>query len=49
MLDHLSIQCADVAASAAVYDAVLSPPWVAGRGERDRQGMIAPPMGMEMR
>jgi catechol 2,3-dioxygenase-like lactoylglutathione lyase family enzyme len=25
MLDHLSIQCADVAASAAFYDAVLSP------------------------
>ena len=25
MLDHLSIQCVDVAASAAFYDAVLSP------------------------
>ncbi len=25
MLDHLSIQCADVAASAAFYDAVLGP------------------------
>jgi catechol 2,3-dioxygenase-like lactoylglutathione lyase family enzyme len=25
MLDHLSIQCADVAASAAFYDAVLEP------------------------
>ena len=25
MLDHLSIQCADVAASAAFYDTVLSP------------------------
>jgi catechol 2,3-dioxygenase-like lactoylglutathione lyase family enzyme len=25
MLDHLAIQCADVAASAAFYDAVLSP------------------------
>jgi catechol 2,3-dioxygenase-like lactoylglutathione lyase family enzyme len=25
MLDHLSIQCADVAASAAFYDAVLAP------------------------
>ncbi len=25
MLDHLSIQCADVAASAAFYDAVLRP------------------------
>jgi catechol 2,3-dioxygenase-like lactoylglutathione lyase family enzyme len=25
MLDHLSIQCTDVAASAAFYDAVLSP------------------------
>ncbi len=25
MLDHLSIQCADVAASAAFYDAVLTP------------------------
>ena len=24
MLDHLSIQCADVAASAAFYDAVLA-------------------------
>jgi catechol 2,3-dioxygenase-like lactoylglutathione lyase family enzyme len=29
MLDHLSIQCADVAASAAFYDAVLAP--VGGR------------------
>jgi len=25
VLDHLSIQCADVAASAAFYDAVLDP------------------------
>lgn len=25
MLDHLSIQCADVDASAAFYDAVLAP------------------------
>src|SRR5512134_2365880 len=25
MLDHVSIQCADVAASAAFYDAVLAP------------------------
>jgi catechol 2,3-dioxygenase-like lactoylglutathione lyase family enzyme len=25
MIDHLSIQCADVAASAAFYDAVLTP------------------------
>ena len=25
MLDHLSIQCADVSASAAFYDAVLAP------------------------
>jgi catechol 2,3-dioxygenase-like lactoylglutathione lyase family enzyme len=25
MLDHLGIQCADVAASAAFYDAVLAP------------------------
>jgi catechol 2,3-dioxygenase-like lactoylglutathione lyase family enzyme len=25
MLDHLSLQCADVAASAAFYDAVLAP------------------------
>jgi catechol 2,3-dioxygenase-like lactoylglutathione lyase family enzyme len=25
VLDHLSVQCADVAASAAFYDAVLSP------------------------
>src|SRR5665811_806628 len=25
MLDHLSIQCADVAAAAAFYDAVLAP------------------------
>ena len=25
MLDHISIQCADVAASAAFYDAVLAP------------------------
>jgi catechol 2,3-dioxygenase-like lactoylglutathione lyase family enzyme len=25
MLDHISIQCADVSASAAFYDAVLSP------------------------
>lgn len=25
VLDHLSIQCADVAASAAFYDAVLAP------------------------
>ena len=25
MLDHLSIQCADVARSAAFYDAVLAP------------------------
>jgi catechol 2,3-dioxygenase-like lactoylglutathione lyase family enzyme len=25
MLDHLSIQCADIAASAAFYDAVLAP------------------------
>jgi catechol 2,3-dioxygenase-like lactoylglutathione lyase family enzyme len=25
MIDHVSIQCADVAASAAFYDAVLSP------------------------
>ena len=25
MLDHLCIQCADVAASAAFYDAVLAP------------------------
>lgn len=25
MIDHLSIQCADVAASAAFYDAVLAP------------------------
>jgi len=25
MLDHLSIQCADLAASAAFYDAVLAP------------------------
>ncbi len=29
MLDHLSVQCADVAASAAFYDAVLPP--VGGR------------------
>ena len=29
MLDHVSIQCADVAASAAFYDAVLAP--VGGR------------------
>jgi len=26
MLDHLSIQCADVAASAAFYDRILLPP-----------------------
>jgi catechol 2,3-dioxygenase-like lactoylglutathione lyase family enzyme len=25
MLDHLSVQCADIAASAAFYDAVLAP------------------------
>ena len=25
MLDHLSVQCADLAASAAFYDAVLAP------------------------
>ena len=25
MLDHVSIQCADMAASAAFYDAVLAP------------------------
>ncbi|MBA2751032.1 MAG: VOC family protein, partial [Actinobacteria bacterium] len=25
MLDHVSIQCADVSASAAFYDAVLGP------------------------
>ena len=25
MLDHLGIQCADMAASAAFYDAVLAP------------------------
>ncbi|MBO0692470.1 MAG: VOC family protein [Acidimicrobiaceae bacterium] len=29
MLDHVSIQCADVAASAAFYDAVLAPLGVA--------------------
>jgi catechol 2,3-dioxygenase-like lactoylglutathione lyase family enzyme len=33
MLDHLSIQCADLAASAAFYDAVLAP--VGGRRMMD--------------
>jgi catechol 2,3-dioxygenase-like lactoylglutathione lyase family enzyme len=33
MLDHLSIRCADMAASAAFYDAVLAP--LAGRRVMD--------------
>jgi catechol 2,3-dioxygenase-like lactoylglutathione lyase family enzyme len=33
MLDHVSIQCADVAASAAFYDAVLAP--IGGRRVMD--------------
>ena len=33
MLDHVSIQCADLAASAAFYDAVLAP--LGGRRVRD--------------
>ena len=45
MLDHLSIQCADVAVSAAFYDAVLSP--LGGRRIFDRGDVIGygvPPM-----
>ncbi|MCI0685677.1 MAG: VOC family protein [Sporichthyaceae bacterium] len=45
MLDHLSIQCADVAASAAFYDAVLAP--LGGRRIMDRGAVIGygvPPM-----
>jgi len=45
MLDHLSIQCADVAASAAFYDAVL--PTVGGTRIMDFGGVIGygvPPM-----
>lgn len=38
MLDHLSIQCADVAASAAFYDAVLAP--LGGRRVRDSGDVI---------
>ena len=45
MLDHLSIQCADVAASAAFYDAVLAP--LGGRRILDFDTVIGygvPPM-----
>jgi catechol 2,3-dioxygenase-like lactoylglutathione lyase family enzyme len=38
MLDHVSIQCADVAASAAFYDAVLAP--VGGRRVMDFEDVI---------
>src|SRR3990172_4215811 len=38
VLDHLSIQCADVAASAAFYDAVLAP---LGTGEPNREIHVA--------
>src|SRR5271165_4648654 len=38
MLDHLSIQCADVAASAAFYDAVLAP--LGGRRIMDLDDVI---------
>lgn len=39
MLDHLSIQCADVEASAAFYDAVLAP--LGGRRLMERGEMVA--------
>jgi catechol 2,3-dioxygenase-like lactoylglutathione lyase family enzyme len=45
MLDHISIQCADVAASAAFYDAVLAP--LGGRRLMDFGAVIGfgvPPM-----
>jgi catechol 2,3-dioxygenase-like lactoylglutathione lyase family enzyme len=45
MLDHLSIQCADMAASAAFYDTVLAP--VGGRRVMDFGEVIGfgvPPM-----
>jgi len=45
MLDHLSIQCADVAASAAFYDTVLRP--IGGRRIMDFGPVIGygvPPM-----
>jgi catechol 2,3-dioxygenase-like lactoylglutathione lyase family enzyme len=45
MLDHVSIQCADVAASAAFYDAVLAP--LGGQRIMDFANVIgygAPPM-----
>jgi catechol 2,3-dioxygenase-like lactoylglutathione lyase family enzyme len=38
MLDHLAIQCADVAASAAFYDAVLAP--LGGRRVMDFETVI---------
>ena len=38
MLDHLSIQCADVAASAAFYDAVLAP--LGGERVLDVDGVV---------
>jgi catechol 2,3-dioxygenase-like lactoylglutathione lyase family enzyme len=38
MLDHLSIQCADLAASAAFYDAALAP--LGGRRVRDFGAVI---------
>ena len=45
MLDHLSIQCADVAASAAFYDAVLAPARrPANHGLRPVIGFGVPPM-----
>jgi catechol 2,3-dioxygenase-like lactoylglutathione lyase family enzyme len=45
MLDHVSIQCADTAASAAFYDAVLAP--IGGRRILERGDVIGygiPPM-----
>jgi catechol 2,3-dioxygenase-like lactoylglutathione lyase family enzyme len=39
MLDHLSIQCADIAASAAFYDAVLAP--LGGRRMIERDPVIS--------
>ena len=45
MLDHLSIQCADVAASAAFYDTVLAPLGGAGSWTSARSSATAcPPM-----
>ena len=40
MLDHVSIQCSDIAASAAFYDAVLAP-----AGRRSGHGVRPPSTG----